>query len=103
LNADYCFDLVGAERLQRQSKHERLRNRLEGESDGSVADLVDVTVDRGETHAEVARVGLAQFRDVIGNRAAIVASKFGMAIGEKALQGRKRVVRRRPAAVRGAV
>jgi hypothetical protein len=53
-----------------------------------IADLVDVPVDGGEADTEKVGVGLAQFRNVVGDRAASLGGKFRMATGQEPQQRR---------------
>ncbi len=87
LDADRALDPFGAERIQRQREHERLRHRLDGEGNPAVADLVDMAVDGGEADAEMIGVGLAQFRNVVGDRAAVLGRKLGMAASRNRSNG----------------
>ena len=88
LDADRRRDPVGPDHFQRQRKNKGLGDRLDGERHGGVADLVDMAVDGGERDAEMARVGLQQFGDIIGNRAATLVRERRMRLREKL---RKRV------------
>ncbi len=74
LDADLGFDALLPEQLQRQREHESLRDRLDGEFDRGVAGLVDMAVDGREADTEMRRIGLAELRDVVGNRALVVAA-----------------------------
>src|SRR5664280_883209 len=65
LYSDLGFDPLRADKVQRQREDEGLRDGLDGEFDRAVAGLVDVAVDGREADAEMRRIGLAQFRDVI--------------------------------------
>ena len=58
--------------------------------DFGIADLVDVAVERGEADAKMGRVGLAEFRDVIGDRAAGLREVFRMTGVQEPQQGRFR-------------
>src|SRR5436190_4285846 len=49
------------------------------EGDLGVADLIDMAVEGGEADAEMGWVGLAEFGDVIGDRAVGLASEIGVA------------------------
>ena len=64
--------------------------RLDGEGDPRIAGLVDVTVEGGETDAEMGRVGLAEFRDVVGDGATGVQRKIRVATVEEPQQRRFR-------------
>ena len=64
--------------------------RLDGEGDPRIAGLVDVTVEGGETDAEMGRVGLAEFRDVVGDGAAGLQRKIRVATVEEPQQRRFR-------------
>src|ERR1017187_6743171 len=77
LDSDLGFDPLGADNLQRQREDEGLRDRLDGEFDRAVAGLVAVAVDGREADAEMRWIGFAQFRDVIGRRAAIFGCVSG--------------------------
>ena len=77
-----------ADHLEREREHEGLGDRLDGERHLAVADLVDVAVDGREADAEMRGVGLAQFRDVIGDRAGIIRFEFLVTSPQKALQRR---------------
>ena len=81
---------TGADNLQRQREDEGLRDRLDGEFDRAVAGLVDVAVDGREADAEMRRIGLAQFRDVIGRRAAVFGRVGGQAVVQEVPQRRQR-------------
>ncbi len=83
LDADHGLDPFGADRFERQRKHEGLRDRLDRERHGGVADFVDVAIHGCERDPEMARVGLLQFRDVIGNRAATLVCERRMRLREK--------------------
>ena len=98
LDADCAFHPSCAQRIQRQREHEWLRHRLDREGNPAVADLVDVAVEGGEADAEMIGVGLAEFRDVVGDGAAGLRGKIGVAGGEKPQQGR---FRRRPSCWHG--
>ena len=88
LDADNCFHFIGAEGLQSQRKDEWLGNGLDGKGHRAIPDLIDVTVDRREAYAEVVRVSLFQFWNVIGYRASVVVAKSGMTIGQKLMERR---------------
>ena len=83
-----AFHPLGAERVQRQREHERLRHRLDGEGHPGVADLVDVAVEGGEADAEMIGIGLAEFGNVVGDRAAGLGEELGMAMVEEPQQRR---------------
>ena len=88
LDADNCFHFIGAEGLQSQRKDEWLGNGLDGEGDGAISDLIDVTVNRREAYSEVVRLCLFQFWNVIGHRSLVVVEKSAVAIGQKLMEGR---------------
>jgi hypothetical protein len=46
-----------------------------------------VAVDGGEAYPKVIRIGFCEFWDVIGDCAAVVLYKVGMAIDEKSVKG----------------
>ena len=54
----------------------------------AVADFVDMAVDRRERNAKVARIGLAQLGDVIGDRSLILPAERFMLGREKLLEGK---------------
>lgn len=64
--------------------------RLDGEGNAGIAGLVDVAIEGGETDAEMGRVGLAEFRDVVGDGAAGVQRKIRVATVEEPQQRRFR-------------
>ena len=90
LDADRVFHPRRAERIQRQREHERLRHRLDREGYPGVADLIDVPVEGGEADAEMIGVGLAEFRDVVGDGAAGLRGKIGVTGGQEPQQRRFR-------------
>src|SRR5258705_8670040 len=59
-----------------------------------------MAVEGGEADAEMGRIGLAEFRDVVGDRAAGLASEFGVARIQEPQQGRLRTGPGRGAGVR---
>jgi hypothetical protein len=87
-DTDRAFHACGAKRIQRQREHEGLGDRLDGKGYPCIADLVDVPVDGGEADTEKVGVGLAQFRNVVGDRAASLGGKFRMATGQEPQQRR---------------
>ena len=92
-DADRTFHPRRAECVQRQRKYERLRHRLDREDDPGIADLVDMSVDGGEADSEMRRVGLAEFRNIIGDGAPDLGRIGRMTGLEKAQQ---RASSRRP-------
>ncbi|MDP1866890.1 MAG: hypothetical protein Q8L13_11190 [Bradyrhizobium sp.] len=64
--------------------------RLDGEGNAGIADFVYVAIEGGETDAEMGRVGLAEFRDVVGDGAAGLLRKIRVATVEKPQQRRFR-------------
>src|ERR1700722_20528984 len=88
LDPDLAFDLCGAQRVQRQREYERFGNRLDGEGDFGIADLIDMSVEGGEADAEMIGGGLAEFRDVVGDGAARVRGKIPVTIAEEPQQRR---------------
>ena len=90
LDTDRAFDACRAQRIQRQREHERLGHRLDREGNPGIADLVDVTVDGGEADAEMIGIGLAEFRDIVGDGAAGLVGKIRVATVEEPQQGRFR-------------
>jgi hypothetical protein len=89
-DADRAFDPCGAQRIQCQREHERLRHRLDGEGNPGIADFVDVTVEGGEADAEMIGVGLAEFMDIVGNGSAGLLGKISVTIVEEPPQRRFR-------------
>ena len=61
---------------------------MDRELDAAVADLIHMAVDRRERHAEMPRIGLAQLRDIVGNRSLFIVVKRRMLVCEKLLQRR---------------
>ncbi len=53
LNTDGRFDALRPEQVERESKHESFRDRLDREGHVAVADFVDVAVDGGDADAEM--------------------------------------------------
>jgi hypothetical protein len=88
LDADRTFHPFGAERIQRQREYERFRHRLDREGDAAIADLIDMAVDGGEADAEMRRIGLAQFRNVVGDVAGVLGDKVLIATLEEPQQRR---------------
>ena len=76
LDADRRRNPLFADHFQRQRKHERLGNRLDGERHRAVADFVDVAVDGDERDAEMRRIGPLQFGDIVGDGPGIVRPEF---------------------------
>ena len=74
LDADRRRHALLADHFQRQRKHKRLGNRLDGERHGAVADFVDVAIDGDESDAEMRRIGPLQLGDVVGDGPGIVGS-----------------------------
>src|SRR5262249_45268029 len=58
LDADGGSNPLFPDQIQCERKDERLRDRLNGELDGTVAGLIDMAVDGDETYAEMSRIGL---------------------------------------------
>src|SRR4030088_168732 len=51
-----------------------------------------MAIESGDADAEMVRIGLVQFRDVVGDCARVFGGKFGMAIGQEPQQRRFRIV-----------
>lgn len=77
-DADHSLDFLGAEQLQRECEDESLGDRLDGEKNAAVADLVDMAVDGRQADAEMVRIGLFQLGNVVGERTAIVLLQLRM-------------------------
>ncbi len=83
LDTDRRFDSFRADRLERQREDEGLGNRLDGERHQPVAHLVHVAVDGGDADAEMRRIRLGQFRDVIRQLAAEILRELAVAAPQK--------------------
>ena len=88
LDAHDRFDPFGAEFIEGESEHESLRNRLDTELDGTVADLVDEPVDRRGGNAEMVRIGKCQLGNVGGDLAAIVLREVRVAVRQESREGK---------------
>ena len=88
LDADRSGYALLTHQVQRKRKHEGLRDRLNGERHGAIADLVDVAVDGDETDAEMRGIGALQLGNVIGDRAGIVRPEFLVTGGQEPLKRR---------------
>ena len=60
-----CSGLI--HQVESKRKHERLRDGLDGERHGAVADLVDMTVDGDQRDTEMRRVCSLQLGNVVGD------------------------------------
>ena len=89
-DADGALDPRSTQRIQRQREHEGFGHRLDREGNAGIAGLVDVAVEGGEADAEMGRVGLAEFRNVVGDGAAGFLRKIRMATVEEPQQRRFR-------------
>jgi hypothetical protein len=80
LHANDGFDPFRAELIEGEREYERLRNRLDGELHGAVADFVDEPVDCRGGNAEMIRIGKCQFGNVGSDLAAIILREISVAV-----------------------
>ena len=61
---------------------------MDRERDVTITDLVDVTVGGCDAYAEIGRIGLTEFRNVIGDGAAVIPGDLHMTAFQKPRQRR---------------